>query len=124
MVRVAKVYYMIHYGDEEARLYAIHMILDSAKALFDRLRTDNHMNKHITLTSVSVSEHGIVIDRKMLYSFHREMGIVIDHSVMAMMKVDDSVIEQLLELPEDGKPTLSESTILSLSIDEDLRALQ
>lgn len=124
MVRVAKVYYMIHYGDEEARLYAIHMILDSARALFDRLREDKHMNKHITLTSVHVSEHGIVIDRKMLYSFHRDMGIVIDHSATSMMKVDDNVVEQLLALQEDGKPQLSDSTILSLSInDEDQRPI-
>ncbi len=124
MVRVAKVYYMIHYGDEEARLYGIHMILDSAKALFERLREDNRMNKHITLTSYSMSEHGIVIERKMLYSFHREMGIVIDHSVMSMMKVDDAAVEQLLSLQEDGRPQLSESTILSLSLDEDLRSIQ
>ncbi len=102
------------------------MILDSAKALFDRITQDERMNAHITLSSCSVSEHGIVIDRKLLFSFHREMGFTVDHSIMSILKVDDSALELKLKVPQDvddAKP-LTESDILSLSIDEYFNPVQ
>lgn len=111
MVRVAKVYYMIHYGEEEAKLFAIHMILDSAKALFDRLTTDRAMNAHITLSACNTSEHGIVIGRKLLFSFHRETGLTIDH---AAVKVDDVLDEVRLQLPDDDADSLAKSTFLNI----------
>lgn len=126
MVRVSKIYYLIHNGDDEPRLYGIHLILDSAKALFDRLTQDDRMNAHITLTACSMSEHGIVIDRKLMFSFHREMGFTVDHSVMSIIKVDESALELTLKAPQDGseaKP-LADDDILSLSIDEYFNPVQ
>ena len=126
MVRVSKIYYLIHNGDDEPRLYGIHLILDSAKALFDRLIQDDRMNTHITLTACSMSEHGIVIDRKLMFSFHREMGFTVDHSVMSIIKVDESALDLRLKAPQDGseaKP-LADDDILSLSIDEYFNPVQ
>jgi hypothetical protein len=126
MVRVSKIYYLIHNGDDEPRLYGIHLILDSAKALFDRLTQDDRMNAHITLTACSMSEHGIVIDRKLMFSFHREMGFTVDHSVMSIIKVDESALDLKLKAPQDGseaKP-LADDDILSLSIDEYFNPVQ
>lgn len=126
MVRISKIYYIIHNGDEEPRMYAIHLIQDSAKALFDRLTEDDRMNKHLTMTACSVSEHGILIDRKLLFSFHVEMGFIVDHSVMSIIKVDESALDLTLKLPEDCKDAtpLEDNDILSLSIDEYFNPVQ
>jgi hypothetical protein len=125
-MRVSKIYYLIHHGDEEPRLYGIHLILDSAKALFDRIAQDNRMNAHLTMSACSVSEHGILIDRRLLFSFHREMGFTVDHSVMSIIKVDESALNLTLKLPDDCKDAkpLEDNDILSLSIDEYFNPVQ
>jgi hypothetical protein len=126
MVRVSKVYYLIYSGDEEPRLYGIHVILDSAKALFDKLIEDERLNAHLTLSSCSISEHGLVVGRTMLFSFHREMGFTVDHSVMSIVKVDESALDLKLHLPDDCKDArpLEDNDILSLSIDEYFNPIQ
>jgi hypothetical protein len=125
-MRVSKIYYLIHHGDDEPRLYGIHLIQDSAKALFDRITQDDRMNKHLTMSACSVSEHGILIDRKLLFSFHREMGFTVDHSVMSIIKVDESALNLTLKLPDDCKDAkpLEDNDILSLSIDEYFNPVQ
>ena len=125
-MRVSKIYYLIHHGDDEPRLYGIHLILDSAKALFEKITEDDRMNKHLTMTACSISEHGILIDRKLLFSFHREMGFTVDHSVMSIIKVDESALNLTLKLPDDCKDakSLEDSDILSLSIDEYFNPVQ
>lgn len=125
-MRVSKIYYLIHHGDDEPRLYGIHLILDSAKALFDRISQDERMNAHLTMSACSVSEHGILIDRRLLFSFHREMGFTVDHSIMSIIKVDESALNLTLKLPDDCKDakSLEDNDILSLNIDEYFNSVQ
>ncbi len=80
MSRPHKVYYMIHQGEEVSSLYAIYLILDSARALFDKLTENEKLNGHLTLSAFSVNQHGVITEKKLLFSYKRKMGFTVDLS--------------------------------------------
>jgi hypothetical protein len=74
-------YYVISHTDEEGvvNAVAIHKLADSAAAYFKKLIADGDFQRYLELTRVCVNEFGYITDRRLLYTYAKSSGVIVDH---------------------------------------------
>lgn len=75
-------YYIIRNADKENHISAIHQVLDSAVAVFDKMVTKSNFTGYLEIVRISTDTQGMTIGEFTIQSYSSKSGMIISHQIV------------------------------------------
>jgi hypothetical protein len=75
-------YYMIRSSEKDSLIIAIHQVLDSAMAVFDKIIRKTKYSGYLELVRIHTDDYGMTLSERTIHSYHSESGFIVCHQMV------------------------------------------
>ena len=75
-------YFIIRNAERDARILAIHQVIHSAMAVFNRMIMNETFTGYLEIARVTTDEYGMTKSERIVHSYSSSSGIIITHQMI------------------------------------------